>query len=402
MNMKLYKRITATLVLLAISFELFACTSAIISGRLTPDGRPLMYKHRDTGNLNNRMVWYEGEKYSFLALVNSDTTVGESWMGANEVGFSIMNTASYNIKDDNVTKVDQEGILMYKALGKCKTLKDFEKFLDKYPKPLGVEANFGVIDAYGGAAYYEVNNTKWIKVDVNDARVAPHGYLVYTNFSYTGRVDEGFGYIRYNNADSKFREKSKSSNITPQWIMNNISRSFYNSLMDLDMADVAAQGTGWIPDSDYVPRRSSSASMIIQGVKEDEPLNKSILWTALGYPPITPMVPLFIEAANNQPVFMTSTSEDNANAAICDKALSLKERVFSLNRGSGDKYLNYNALSNDEGNGLMQQVIQLEENSQRKMSAFIRDYHNSNESLNVLKALELQNDVYEYYTEFIL
>ena len=27
-----------------------ACTSFIVSGRVTPDGRPLMFKNRDTGN----------------------------------------------------------------------------------------------------------------------------------------------------------------------------------------------------------------------------------------------------------------------------------------------------------------------------------------------------------------
>lgn len=64
--------------------------------------------------------------------------------------------------------MDREGELMYKALLECKNLSDFETFLDNYPRPVGVEANFGVIDAEGGAAYYEVNNTRWVKVDAND------------------------------------------------------------------------------------------------------------------------------------------------------------------------------------------------------------------------------------------
>ena len=40
---------------------------------------------------------------------------------------------------------------MKMALEPCKTLEDFEKMLNDLPKPLGVEANFGVIDANGGA-----------------------------------------------------------------------------------------------------------------------------------------------------------------------------------------------------------------------------------------------------------
>lgn len=40
---------------------------------------------------------------------------------------------------------------MRKALRVCKTVQDFEHFLDTLPRPMRVEANFGVIDAYGGA-----------------------------------------------------------------------------------------------------------------------------------------------------------------------------------------------------------------------------------------------------------
>jgi hypothetical protein len=38
-----------------IIVESFACTSAIITGKITPDGRPLLWKHRDTGEDNNRI-----------------------------------------------------------------------------------------------------------------------------------------------------------------------------------------------------------------------------------------------------------------------------------------------------------------------------------------------------------
>ena len=71
-----------------------ACTSAIISGKLTPDGRPLLWKHRDTGELNNRVDYVKGPKYAFIAVVNANDGDGKSWMGVNEAGFAIINTAS--------------------------------------------------------------------------------------------------------------------------------------------------------------------------------------------------------------------------------------------------------------------------------------------------------------------
>ena len=59
----------------------------------------------------------------------------------------------------------------------CKNQQDFEHFLDTLSRPMRVEANFGIIDAYGGAAYYETNNTRYYKKDVNDPNLAPDGIL---------------------------------------------------------------------------------------------------------------------------------------------------------------------------------------------------------------------------------
>ncbi len=39
--------------------------------------------------------------------------------------------------------MDKEGILMSKALRTCRTVEDFARFLESYPRPMGVEANFG-------------------------------------------------------------------------------------------------------------------------------------------------------------------------------------------------------------------------------------------------------------------
>ena len=75
------------------------------------------------------------------------------------------------------------------ALGKCRTVDDFACLLDTLPKPLGVEANFGVIDAYGNAAYFETDNWRYARFDVGD-------YLIRTNYSDSGRKGEGYGYVR--------------------------------------------------------------------------------------------------------------------------------------------------------------------------------------------------------------
>ena len=89
------RKIAASLILLVCSIPAFCCTSVIISGKVREDGKPVMMKHRDTGHLSNDILWFQGEKYSFIGLVNTDEPLKkEVWAGTNSAGFSIMNTAT--------------------------------------------------------------------------------------------------------------------------------------------------------------------------------------------------------------------------------------------------------------------------------------------------------------------
>lgn len=136
----------------------FPCTSAVISGKATPDGRPLLWKHRDSDSQENKLMYFSGDKFNYIGVINSsDSTGKEIWMGTNSAGFSIMNTMSYNLNIGEKIDVpdDQEGLFMKAALARCATLEDFEKFLDEAKGKWGIAANFGCIDANGGAAYYE-------------------------------------------------------------------------------------------------------------------------------------------------------------------------------------------------------------------------------------------------------
>lgn len=360
--------------------DMYSCTSAIITGKLTPDGRPLLYKNRDTGELNNRVEHFTGFKYNFLALVNSPDSTGIAWAGTNSVGFSIMNTASYNLKNDDVKEMDKEGEVMFKALAECKTLKDFEKMLNKMPKPWRVEANFGVIDANGGAAYYEVNNTTWTKIDVNDPKIAPDGYLVYTNHSYTGRYNDGMGYIRYNTANKTFMDRVPFANITPSWIMDNISRSFYHSLLDIDLVkDMDKIGnSGFFIDQDFVPRRSTSAVVIVQGVKPEQDPSETVMWTSLGYPPVAVTVPVMEKYAELIPDYMTKTSNSN-NAEFCDLSLALKRQIFPVRRGNGKHYFKFSLLYNNEGTGYTQILKSVDKTIENDFNEVAKKIKNNDE-----------------------
>jgi len=344
--------------------EVSACTSAIFTGKITADGRPLLWKHRDTSDENNRMAFFKGPKYDFLALMSSEDDENTAWTGSNSVGFSIMNTASYNLKEDTIREMDMEGVLMYKALGECRNLADFEAFLDNYPRPIRVEANFGVIDAEGGAAFYEVNNTRWTKLDANDPKIAPDGYLIYTNFSYTGRLNEGMGYIRYQTATEIISQQATmEGEITPHWIFNHLSRSYYHSLMGIDLLREEfspEKASGWVYDQDFIPRKSTSASIVIQGVKPGENPEMTVLWTILGYPPVGIAVPMWVKAGEQQPSIFLRNDISN-HAPICDWALALKHRIFPLKRGNEPRYMHFTLIHNSAGTGYMQQLVPVEQ-----------------------------------------
>ena len=399
-----------TAILLAFTLLLFlapesnACTSAIISGKLTPDGRPLLWKHRDTGELNNRVDYIaksKDVKYAFIAVVNSPETEKESWMGVNEAGFAIINTASSNMNKYAEDDGDQEGTFMYKALAMCKTVKEFEALLkNKKHQPRKVEANFGVIDAEGGAAYFETNSYDYTKYDVNDPTVAPYGFLVYTNFSFTGKPDGGGGYIRYANAQEKiFGKAIRKDAITPEWIFNNLSRSYYNPLLEVDLTkDFNLTPGGWFPDSDFIPRKSTASTAVIKGVKKGENPLLSVMWTILGYPPVAVAVPLFVAAGADQPDFVKPNSEEDPNCALCDVALERRAMVFPLQRGSGKNYFYFKAVYNQEGTGYMQRLAPVDANVFKIFNTVIDKWYKDGavdcfELANLYKSVDFGQDI---------
>lgn len=348
------KLLSVIIVYLVGWIPMYPCTSAVVSGRVTPDGRPLLWKHRDASDLNNRIVHFEAEggKLEFVGLVNGvDTMANEVWAGYNTSGFAIMNTASYNLKNDTSSLSDREGVVMKQALGECRTVEDFARLLDSLPRPIGVEANFGVIDALGGAAYFEVNSYEVFRYDVKDS---PDGYLLRTNYSVSGRPNEGYGYIRYDNAARLFSRATSERSITPEWITGICSRSFYHTLLGRDFTTDT-----WVVDQDFIPRRSTSASVVIEGVKSGESPVFTTMWTMLGYPPCSVVLPVWIGCEYGVPTLLQG-SEDSVRSPLCEWSNRLKNKVFSLERGSGPHYLHMALLYNPESNGYAQRLLSLE------------------------------------------
>jgi predicted choloylglycine hydrolase len=341
-----------------------ACTTAIVSGKFTKNGRPLIFKHRDTGTLQNRIMYFEDGKYKYMGVVNSPDTLGnEVWMGTNSAGFCIMNSASYNLKTNDTTNIqDREGIVIRLALKECKTLEDFEKLLNDLPKPLGVEANFGVIDAFGGAAYYETDNWGFKKIDVNDPKIAPFGYVIRTNYSFTGTRDDGYGYIRYLTAEELFYNAEATKSIDHKFFLKDISRSLKHSLLKKDWAKDFPKDSKepfYIITQDYIPRYSSASSFLCEGVKKGESVELTTMWTILGYQLCSVAIPTWISACPDLP--KVTIADETGNAPICDAALNLKKQVYPISRGNGNFYMNLTSLYNNDASGIYQKLRRIED-----------------------------------------
>jgi len=349
---------------------LSACTTAVLSGRCTPDGRPMLWKHRDTSAEQNRLAWFADGKHEYLALVNTDDAEGdEVWAGVNATGFALMNSASYNLKpkDDKTEKKDQEGVVMKAALQTCATVDDFERLLKEWPRPMGIEANFGVIDAQGGAAYFETNNHGYKKIDVCDPKQAPAGYLIRSNYSVSGRKDDGMGYIRYRTAEKLFAQAAADNTLTPRFFIKKASRCLKHSLTGRDLRVEASKlphdASRLVAFRDYIPRKSSTSVFIVEGVKPGEAPRLCTAWTVLGFPLTSVAVPSWVGAGPELPRIVQSKeteSKELSPAPLCALSLRLKARCFPIDRGNGAYYLDLPQLINRDITGILQRIDPLE------------------------------------------
>lgn len=366
-NIQMIRVCMVAMAMLCAIASTWACSSAVISGKVTPDGRPLLWKNRETGHLRNHMAYVKGEKYDFVANVNSDNFPAkkEAWIGSNTAGFALMNTQSYNLEKGDIADDDRgpkNGEVIYRALEICATVADFCHFLDTISKPSGIEANFGVIDAQGGAAMFEVDGHSYKMFDANDPNVAPHGYVARTNFSNGGELNVGYGYVRFLEVDRVLSKACAMGGITPQLIFTDIARSFRNNVLDIDLRSGNfnyPKTSGWFTDQDFIPRNNTTCSIVVQGVKKGENPDLTVLWTILGYPPTSVAVPLWVK--NNLPAMM---SYDKKLEAAPLSAASLKladEKVFHFKQGGGTShYLHWENLHNLQGTGIMQRFIPVE------------------------------------------
>ena len=95
---------------------------------------------------------------------------------------------------------------------------------------------------------------------------------------------------------SDMREHGTLSAIGPLGIIDSLSRSYRHELIGIDLIRDSSEflsGTNaCVPDLDFIPRRSTSAAVVVQGVPEGGNPLETVMWAALGYPAVSVTVPV--------------------------------------------------------------------------------------------------------------
>lgn len=242
-------------------------------------GASLLWKHRDTGSPHNYIARHAptDSTLEYIALHNAADTAGlEAWTGMNRAGLAVMNTASYNLAPDTATVKDREGLVMTLALQRCRTVADFGSLLDSLPRPMGVQANFGVIDATGAAAWFETDDRGYTMYSVG-----PDDAVVRTNYSHSGNSTPRLGLARETTA-RRFIDAAAA--IGPALMLDTLSTRYIDPSTGRDVGTPGA--TKLVDNGDYIPRYTSTASIVIEAVPSPQgDGSRYVMWTRLGYPP---------------------------------------------------------------------------------------------------------------------
>ena len=319
----------ASSLLLLCCVPALACTTAVFSAQASATGRPMIWKQRDASDEFNRMAYVRGEKYGFTGLFAvSDAACRNAYAGINEVGFAISNNMSYNLRPDSVGVAGtRNGRLMTEALGTCASVEEFEAMLAARERPMRLSSNFSVIDAFGGAAYFEVSDTAYVRFDV-----PPGGYLFRTNYSLSGEPGRGRGFARYATMEQMMSEQARYR-FDPGFFLQ-AGRTFRNALGEKDALKRA--GGPYLYEHDFIPRRTTVSSLVLEGVAPGGRADGGVLWCALGYTPCSYAVPVWVAAGERIPSILTGEAPANQFAVtLCHSVRPIEW---------DDKYVDVHAL----------------------------------------------------------
>jgi hypothetical protein len=292
------------------------CTVGVAAGSATADGRPLLWKNRDAQQPHNVVTWFDDAGHPYVGLCDAGSTTSVSG-GCNAAGFCIMNAVSRDLPQGN----DQgpgNGPFMKLALRRCVTVDDFEALLrESADGGRRTRANFGVIDARGGAAMFETSHRTHRRFD---AAAAAGGLVVRTNFATTAAGDRGKE--RFARVSTLCRELPPRS-LDVATVLDRICR-------DLAPPGSAQRGAADQLDvRETIHRQTTVAALVFHGIHGQEPPALTTMWAIVGQPLFGIAVPCWPAAGAVAQALSGQGEGKPGRSPLCDLALQLADRFYA-------------------------------------------------------------------------
>jgi len=388
-----YLKISCVLMcLLALIFatRTWACDVAVVSGKVTTDGKPLIWKNFDNSSSDRQQVAYFPAKksgpggylmvYRFengMKLLNNGSAITPSG-GVNESGFAIAGTSVYQDYNLMAEPVNINTVLMEEALATCTTLAEFESLLKRWPYyhwGTVISANFVVIDAKGGAALYEcftghlntgLNLMQFRKNDANTGKITNQygwtlkraqsnfiGFHIMTNYNYY--IPWNVGQDRKYRAEALLTQLATEKRINYRTVMREVAKDVVGKQVQTDLSSETNYSTTYC-----LSRNATRSSIVVSGVASGGNPRLATMWVKLGEPSVGVFVPFFAAARGTSELARVDTYANGAwrdydDSCLLNQAISARETynslIYSSNSGDiiwgmYDNYINKVELAN--------------------------------------------------------
>jgi hypothetical protein len=382
-----YLKISCVLMcLLALIFatRTWACDVAVVSGKVTTDGKPLIWKNFDNSSSDRQQVAYFPAKksgpggylmvYRFengMKLLNNGSAITPSG-GVNESGFAIAGTSVYQDYNLMAEPVNINTVLMEEALATCTTLAEFESLLKRWPYyhwGTVISANFVVIDAKGGAALYEcftghlntgLNLMQFRKNDANTGKITNQygwtlkraqsnfiGFHIMTNYNYY--IPWNVGQDRKYRAEALLTQLATEKRINYRTVMREVAKDVVGKQVQTDLSSETNYSTTYC-----LSRNATRSSIVVSGVASGGNPRLATMWVNLGEPSVGVFVPFFAAARGTSELARVDTYANGAwrdydDSCLLNQAISARETygslIYSSNEGDViwgmyDNYIN--------------------------------------------------------------
>jgi hypothetical protein len=302
----------------------WSCDVAVVSGNITTNGRPLIWKNRDcSANWHQQVAFFPAEfsgpgayvmvhDYDDVANMNNGSPINPSG-GLNESGFAIACTSVYEdfMPIDEALNINT--MLIWEALKRCVTVGDFERLLKGWHTwHVGkvISGNFVAIDAQGGASLFEcytgtilglIRPVMFRKFNANTGRVTDEwgttwrypwsGYCGYENRANNNSyIFINYGEERKVRADQILSQLADSGLLDYRAVMRQVAR-------DVSGKQLASSTSDQNYSTTYcISRAQTRLALVVDGVKPGENGHLSTFWCNLGEPSIGIFTPFFPHA----------------------------------------------------------------------------------------------------------